>query len=146
MKILILYASRRGQNAQLALRLQEVLAEEGLEADLVNVKGQRPDLLKDYDVLLLGSSTWGDGDLQTDFQVFEDGLRDLDLTGKAGAAFGTCSSMYPRTGWAVDILENRLKNNGGKVLQKGLKLDVQGGLNYTPAVEWARRLAARLLE
>lgn len=146
MKILILFASRRGQNAQLAQRIHEILEEEGLESDLINVKGQSPELLDRYDILLLGSSTWGDGDLQTDFQVFEDGLRDWDLTGKRGAAFGTCSSMYPRTGWAVDILENRLKNNGGKVLQKGLKLDVQGGLNYTPAVEWARRLAGLLLE
>lgn len=144
MKILILYASRRGQNANLALRIQEILAEEGLSADLLNVKGQKAEILQTYDVLILGSSTWGDGDLQTDFQVFEDGLRDADLTGKLGAAFGTCSSMYPRTGWAVDILENRLKNNGAKVLVKGLKLDTQGGVNYTPAVDWARRLAGYL--
>ena len=141
MKILILYASRKGQNANLAQRIKEVLEDEGLSADLKNVKGQKIELLRDYDVLLLGSSTWGDGDLQTDFQVFEDGLRDEDLTGKTGAAFGSCSVMYPRFGWAVDILENRLKNNGAKVLQKGLKFDTQGGVNYTSAVEWAKRLA-----
>lgn len=41
-----------------------------------------------YDALLLGSSTWGAGELQDDWYDFLDQLKCQDLTGKKVALFG----------------------------------------------------------
>lgn len=41
-----------------------------------------------YDVLIMGTSTWGDGDMQDDAHDFADGLQGLSLKGKKVALFG----------------------------------------------------------
>ena len=41
-----------------------------------------------YDALLLGTSTWGAGELQDDWYDFLDQLKSQDLTGKKVALFG----------------------------------------------------------
>ena len=51
-----------------------------------------------YDTLLLGSSTWGSGDLQDDWYDFLDALKAQDLAGKKIALFGCGDSDgYPDT-------------------------------------------------
>ena len=48
------------------------------------------------DVLLLGTSTWGEGDIQDDWYPVLDTLKGLDLTGKLVAIFGCGdSASYP---------------------------------------------------
>ena len=47
-----------------------------------------PSKVGGYDVLVLGTSTWGDGDLEDDWFDFLAGLESLDLAGKKIALFG----------------------------------------------------------
>lgn len=56
--------------------------------DVRDVAQSAPSDVADYDVLILGASTWGAGDLQEDMAVFLDGLQALDLEGKEVAVFG----------------------------------------------------------
>ena len=44
--------------------------------------------VKEYDLLLLGSSTWGAGELQDDWSVFLPRLKEVDLSGCRVALFG----------------------------------------------------------
>lgn len=46
-----------------------------------------------YDVLILGSSTWGDGELQDEWYNAVDVLRNADLSGKTVALFGCGDSV-----------------------------------------------------
>ncbi len=56
------------------------------------------DELKKYDLIILGSSTWGLGDLQDDWEVQINNLKGLDLSGKKVAVFGTGDQeSYPDT-------------------------------------------------
>ena len=56
------------------------------------------DELTKYDLLILGSSTWGLGDLQDDWEVQINNLKKLDLSGKKVAFFGTGDqASYPDT-------------------------------------------------
>ena len=53
-------------------------------------------LIASFDVLLLGSSTWGIGDLQDDWESFLPELASQNLSGKAVALFGCGDSdSYP---------------------------------------------------
>ena len=79
----------------------------------------------DYDVIVLGSSTWGDGELQDDFVDFYDKMDKVSLTGKKAAVFGPGDKeSYPDTYCeAVNILEERLKKCGAEIIVKNFKVD-----------------------
>ena len=55
--------------------------------DLVNVAKRRAEDLGPYDLLVFGTSTWGLGGLQHDWDTFIWELRRADLTGKTAAVF-----------------------------------------------------------
>ncbi len=83
-KIGIFFGSTTGVTEDIAGRIAENLD----NAEVYNIAGNE-DKLEDYDVLILGSSTWGFGDLQDDWQDALDVLSGLNLTGKKVAYFGT---------------------------------------------------------
>lgn len=67
-------------------------------ANVYNVANATAESALAYDLLILGSSTWGYGDLQDDWEGFLPKLTQLDLSGKQVALFGCGdSSSYPDT-------------------------------------------------
>lgn len=92
----IFYGSSTGNTQTIA---QEIAKKLGVDAsDLYDVSSAEAESLKKYDVLLLGSSTWGNGDLEDDWEGFIGELEKQDLSGKTVAVFGTGdSSSYSDT-------------------------------------------------
>ena len=78
---------------------------------------------------MLGSYTWGDGELPDDFLDFYDEMEDIDLAGKKAVVFGSCDSGYMSFGAAIDILMEKLSERGADVYPNGLKVDL------TPDIE-----------
>lgn len=83
-KIGIFYGTTTGVTEDIANRISNNLE----DVDVFNISGSE-DKLGDYEVLILGTSTWGFGDLQDDWQSVLDTLSSLDLSGKKVAYFGT---------------------------------------------------------
>lgn len=84
MKIAIFYGSTNGNTADVALKIQKCL-----KTDIYDVgKLKNGDDLAKYDLLILGTSTWYDGDLQDDWDSFMRHLKLADLRGKTVAIFG----------------------------------------------------------
>lgn len=82
----IYYGSSTGFCEGVANKIAEKL---GIaEDDVHNIADFDADTFLGYEVLLLGSSTWGDGDLQDDWLDAAEGVKDLDLKGKTVALFG----------------------------------------------------------
>lgn len=142
--VLVAWASKNGQTENLAQRISEILQEQGLEVDLRPVKGIDWSHLDRWSALVLGSPTYGSGDLHGDWDKPERALRDLSLVGYPGAAFGCGQPRYPTAWWAVDILENRLKNGGATVVLSAYKADTLAGLRVRDVDVWARDLAEHL--
>lgn len=85
-KIGIFYGSNTGITAEVAESIASAL---NISSDDVhNVAKASPSDVAPYDVLLLGSSTWGSGELQDDWYDFLDGLEVLSLKDKKIALFG----------------------------------------------------------
>ncbi len=82
MSIGIIYGSSTGNTQSAA----EMIAEAFDGAEVLDVAEISPDDLNSYDKLILGTSTWGDGEFQDDWDAFEWG--DVDLNGKTVALFG----------------------------------------------------------
>ncbi|WP_319475800.1 flavodoxin FldA [Marispirochaeta aestuarii] len=91
----IFYGSSTGNTEAAANIIQSRLE----KADVKNIAGiSSMDELTKYDLLILGSSTWGLGDLQDDWEVQINNLKKLDLSGKKVAFFGTGDqASYPDT-------------------------------------------------
>lgn len=83
MKTVILYGSSGGNTSDIAEKIKEAYG----EATLVDVADAGEEHL-DADFIILGTSTWGIGDLQDDFEDFIDTLEGADLSGKKVALFG----------------------------------------------------------
>lgn len=94
-KIGIFYGSTTGTTAEVAGEIAKRL---GVDSkDVRNVAEAAPSQVASYDVLILGASTWGAGDLQEDMATFLDGLSALDLRDKMVAIFGCGDEMMSDT-------------------------------------------------
>ena len=108
----IFYGSTTGNTATLA---REIAAQLGIgSADVHDVAQASADLAERYDTLLLGSSTWGVGDLQDDWYTFVDELKKVNLNGKKIGLFGCGdSASYPDSfGDAIGVLYEELAGTG----------------------------------
>ena len=90
----IFYGSTTGSTEAVA---QDIAKQLGIaDADVHNVADASADETDKYDLLVLGSPTWGNGDLQDDWYGFLDRLKTRDLTGRKVALFGCGdSAAYP---------------------------------------------------
>ena len=90
----IFYGSTTGTTELVARNIARAL---GIpDADLHNVADTPADETERYDLLLLGSPTWGCGELQDDWYGFLEALKERNLQGKRVALFGCGdSASYP---------------------------------------------------
>lgn len=82
----IFYGSETGTTADVAHRIAKQL--NVADADVYDVSKTAPDKLGEYDLIILGSSTWGAGEVESDWYDFLAGASALDLTRKQIAVFG----------------------------------------------------------
>jgi len=107
-KTAIFFGSTTGNTEAAAEKIEAYLG----NADMVNVSSAEPDSMLAYDNIIIGTSTWGVGDLQDDWDILVDSLSALDLTGKKVAFFGTGDQeSYPDSfvdgiGILYDALQN----------------------------------------
>ena len=85
-KIALVYGSDGGNTEDVAKRLVDILGEDNV--DLIEVSNSSADEISSYTNLILASSTWGAGDLQSDWEDFEDTLDEIDFSGKTVALLG----------------------------------------------------------
>lgn len=112
MKTGIFYGSTTGCTEEVANTLAQALGV--TPGDIYNVGSTDAHEVEKYDTLLLGSSTWGCGDLQDDWYDFLSALSNIDLTGKKVALFGCGDGeSYPDTFCgAIAQIYDALQNTG----------------------------------
>ena len=112
-KVGIFYGTTTGVTEDIAHRIADKI--DG--ADIFNIDGNE-DKLNDYDVLLLGASTWGFGDLQDDWQTALDELSNLDLKGKKVGYFGTGDQGTFADTFidALGIINDEIKKTGATII------------------------------
>jgi len=116
-KTIILYGSSSGNTKAIAQKIAKAL---GCESHIYDVATISVEQVTEFDNLILGTSTWGLGDLQDDWYSFLPELTCLDLSTKKIAIFGLGDAeSYPDT--FVDgmgLLYKRLKEKGCTIIGK----------------------------
>ena len=111
-KMGIIYGSSTGTCESIAQTIAEKL---GIaSADVIDAGKITTEKARSYEVLLLGTSTWGDGELQDDWYDAVKAVKAVDLNGKIVALFGCGDSeSYCDTFCdGMGIIYDQLKNSG----------------------------------
>lgn len=112
MSIGIFVGSDNGTTTDVCERLAKKLG----NAELVDVANASPDDIAKYEKIILASSTWGDGDLQSDWESYAESLEGTDFGGKLVAllALGDADSYSDTFCDALYHLKNAAK--GAKIV------------------------------
>lgn len=108
----IFYGSSTGTTSDLAQKIASALGVDS--ANVMDVANADAAAAAKYDVLLLGSSTWGLGDLQDDWESFLPKLKGENLSGKKVGFFGCgdASSYSDTFCAALGTIKAELANTG----------------------------------
>lgn len=112
MKTAVFYGSTMGDTARIA----DILGEK-LNAEVYSV-ADGISKLESYELIVMGSSTWGWGELQDDWNEAVGNISNFNLSGKKVAVFGTGDQMaYSDTFCdALGILADAAKDAGAEVV------------------------------
>jgi len=146
-KAIIIWETRTGTTSSIALEIQEVLQEAGIEVTAKRIlvaEEEGYDLigaLKDANAVVLGSPTYNH-DIISPMKDFLVEMEKTELKGKFGAAFGA----YGWSGEAVQMLTDTMKNIFKmNVIEPGLKLTERpSGSTLEECKKFARKIAAKI--
>ncbi len=112
----IFYGSSTGNTQQVAEYIKASL--NVADEDFYEASEAKAEDLAKYDVVICGSSTWGVGDLQDDFQELYDNLDSVDLSGKKVAVFGTGDSSGFADSFvdSIGVIAEKLVELGGELV------------------------------
>ncbi len=116
-KIGIFYGTTTGTTETVAETIQEKLGGSSV-VTLHDIADASDDDFADYKYLVIGSSTWDIGELQSDWGSFFDDLDSIDFNGKKVAYFGTGEQVGYSESFqdAMGILEEKISSLGGQTV------------------------------
>lgn len=123
MQITIVYGSSAGATQNVAEQIAENLSSH--EIKLIDVSRAKIEDLQEAQILILGTSTWGDGDLQDDWDDFSSNLDSIDFSDKKVAFFGLGDqeSYYDTFADGMGILYEKVSQKGANIIGNGVNGD-----------------------
>lgn len=142
-KVILVFGSTTDNTEMLSEHVAAGLERGGAGVTVKNVTEASVDELADYDAIVFGCPTYGEGDLHDDFVDFHDKMDGIALEGKKAAVFGPGDSEgYPDSFCtAVDILEEALKKCGAEIVTEGFKVDGEVEPAFEDAEAWGLKVA-----
>ena len=114
MSTAIFYASSTGNSDEVASKISSALG----EIEVFNLANTKVDKINGYDKVILGGSTWGDGELNDDWEDAWVDFCKLDLSNKTVALFGLGDqeSYSDEFCSALGIIYEQVKSAGANVI------------------------------
>ena len=138
-KVHVIYGSTTGMTEAVAAKIAEALG-----AQVFNVNAADAAAF-DAELLILGSSTWGVGDLQDDWAAQLDAVKS-NFAGKKVAVFGLGDSQGFADSFCVaaETIANAAKDAGATLVGDVLKLDDTNEADQTDAkiAAWVENIKA----
>ncbi|SET53396.1 flavodoxin I [Salinibacillus kushneri] len=108
MKILIIYTSITGNTEQLMHHIATEFARDTHEIDIFRVSNFSLPDITDYDVVLIGTYSWGNGDLPIEMEEIYEAFEEQEVQHIVTGVFGTGDRFYPHFCGAVDCFKDML--------------------------------------
>jgi flavodoxin I len=115
-KIGLFYATDTGNTRKIAKRIKKQFAED--EIELLDIAKTTPDALLNYEALMIGTPTLGDGELPDPLTEFLGQMEARHLEGKPVALFGLGDQVGYPTEFvdALGILHKKLRKLGAQLI------------------------------
>ena len=140
-KAIIIYGSSTGNTETAAKMIQDNLS--GYDVTLMDARDAYADAVFDSDLVIYGSSTWGYGELQDDFQEYCDNEMHKEiLDGKNVAVFGCGDKESFEDVFcnAVDTIVDKVISCGGHLVVERLKINGDPSDNEAEIIDFAHKL------
>ena len=110
----IFFASSTGNSEEIANKISAALN----DIQVFDLAGTKIEKINEYDKLILGSSTWGDGELNDDWEDAWGDFCKLDLSNKTIALFGLGDqeSYSDEFCSALGIIYEQINKSGAKIV------------------------------
>lgn len=105
-KVIVVYASMTGNTEEMAEAIVAGAQEAGVEVVSKEAFDANAADLLEYDGIIIGAYTWGDGELPDEILDFYEELEGLDLSGRKAAVFG--SGIPPILYFAARLIPSKL--------------------------------------
>ncbi len=141
-KVAVIYGSSTGNTETAAKWVRDGLLAAGIKAEILNAADIKAASAAPYELIVFGSSTWGQGEIQDDFLSVYDGLTPEILSGKKVAVFGCGDSdMFPDNFCeAVDLIVEKVKECGAEIIGEPFKIDGDVDTYESKIRDWAKKL------
>ncbi len=112
----LFYGSQTGTSEAIAVSIKNALPD--LITDIRNIYGVKTEEIAECDFLILGGSTWGDGELTDDWADYLPRFETIDLTGKKVALFALGDQYGYSYNFvsAMKILYDKVLAQGGEII------------------------------
>ena len=114
----LIYGSDTGMTEEIAHSI--VVEWDISNIEVIEITNAKTSDFDKFDVLILGLSTWYDGDLQSDWESYFDEFKTINFTNKTIAIYGL-GDQYGYGEYFIDgvgILAEVVLENGGKIIGK----------------------------
>jgi len=124
-RALIVYASLTGNTEESAEILEEAFDTLDVEVELIESSFADPEDYEDYDLVLVGTYTYGaDANLPDEIVDFYEELEDFDLSGKVYGTFGTGDTFYEKYCKSVDDFNDQFEKTGAVKGAESVKINL----------------------
>lgn len=106
--VAIVYTSVSGNTKELAEVIYRILLTSSVEADIYRIDEFSLSDLLHYDVVVIGTYTWGNGDIPKEMRPLYNAVESTSRKDMTTAVFGTGDSFYPMFCGAVDQFRDML--------------------------------------
>jgi len=140
MRALIVYASLTGNTKDGADIIKKEFENRGVGAELLESAFADPEEFLEYDLVLVGTYTYGiDGQLPDEIVDFYEELQEIDLTGKVYGTFGSGDTFYEEYCKSVDdfneVFEKTGATKGGQSVKYELDPEEEDTQHLTALAE-----------
>ncbi len=108
MRIAIVYTSVTGNTQELAEQLYQLFSSESIWVQLYQTEEFPISNLNQFDAILIGTYTWGDGEIPREMWPLYDTFETVTDKELVTAVFGTGDSFYPNYCGAVNLFRDML--------------------------------------
>tara|TARA_B100000900_G_scaffold106604_1_gene88494 strand:+ start:108 stop:626 length:519 start_codon:yes stop_codon:yes gene_type:complete len=116
MKIGLIYGSDTGATEEISIKIEEAFNNYNIERH--NIANVNEEIILSFDFLIFGLSTWYDGDLQSDWEIYFDDFKKINFKNKLVAIYGL-GDQYGYDEYFVDgigIIAKEIIKNNGKII------------------------------
>lgn len=108
LRLAIVYSSVTGNTEQLAEMIQKAALDQGFRTELYRIEEFSLAAILDYDVVLIGTYTWGSGEIPEEMHSLYQAVEKLSRKEQWTAVFGTGDSFFAEFCGAVDRFRDML--------------------------------------